>query len=74
MSFDKITEKLLKMLEETEELTLKDFELIGEHLEFQVLPGIGKSVALSSQQALSQIAAQQKIGPAEWIETIYINM
>jgi acetyl-CoA decarbonylase/synthase complex subunit delta len=68
MSFEKITEKLLKLLEETEELTLKDFEVIGEYLELSVLPGIGKSVALSSQQVISQIAAQQQLKPAEWIE------
>jgi len=69
MSFEKITKQLLKLLEESEELTLKDFELIGEHLEFQVLPGISRTVAQSSQQVISQIAMQQQLKPAEWIET-----
>jgi len=69
MSFEKIAEKLMKLLENTEEIRLDKFELIGDKLEFEILPGIAMGAAVGAGQMIKGLAAGQKMGPAEWIET-----
>ncbi|MHA1819811.1 MAG: CO dehydrogenase/acetyl-CoA synthase subunit delta [Promethearchaeota archaeon] len=68
MSFENIVEQLLKLLEETEELKLNDFELIGDQLELHVLPGIANVAFMRSKEQIKQLAAKEKMKPAEWIE------
>lgn len=68
MSFEKIAEQLLKLLEQTEEIRLDDFDLIGEQLELHVLPGIAMGAVSGANQMIQKLAAAQKMKPAEWIE------
>ncbi|MCP4763955.1 MAG: hypothetical protein GY870_19440, partial [archaeon] len=75
MNFEKITEKLMKLLEDTEEITLKNVELVGDSLEFQILPQIAQGTAIGARQMLNQFAGMQpsvmqgRLTSAEWIET-----
>ncbi|MHA1727646.1 MAG: CO dehydrogenase/acetyl-CoA synthase subunit delta [Promethearchaeota archaeon] len=69
MSFEKIAEKLIKLLEDTEEIKLEKVELIGDKLEFEILPGMAMGAVAGAKQTINQLSAQQKIKAAEWIET-----
>lgn len=75
MSFEKIAEKLMKLLETTDEITLHNVDLVGKELEFQILPSIAQQAATSGYQFLQQYATTQpavmqgKMTVAEWIET-----
>ena len=69
MSFEKIAEKLMKLLENTEEIRIDNFELIGEKLELQILPGMAMTAALGAKQVVQGLAAGLGITAGEWIET-----
>ena len=69
MSFEKIAEKLMKLLENTEEIRIDKFELIGEKLEFQILPGMAMTAALGAKRVVKGLAAGVGMSPTEWIET-----
>jgi len=75
MSFEKIVEELLKLLEETNEITLNNVDLIGKQIEFEILPGMVNQISAAQLQALQQLAIAQpevkqgKITISEWIDT-----
>ena len=69
MSFEKIAEKLMKLLENTEEIRIDNFELIGEKLELQILPGMAMTAALGAKQVVQGLAAAAGVTAGEWIET-----
>ncbi|MHA1340827.1 MAG: CO dehydrogenase/acetyl-CoA synthase subunit delta [Promethearchaeota archaeon] len=75
MSFEKIAEELMKLLEETDELTLNNVDLVGKQIEFHILPQMVSMASASQMKMLQQFASSQaevqqgKLTAAEWIET-----
>ena len=47
----------MKLLENTEEIRIDKFELIGEKLEFQILPGMAMTASLGAKQMIKGLAA-----------------
>lgn len=49
MSFDKVFDDIGKLLEENDEIELKDITLDGEYLEIQGSPGAGTKISFKQE-------------------------
>ncbi len=58
MSFEELSKKLAKLMEQTEELEFVNVDIVAEHLEFNIMPSI---VAAAAQATLPGVP-----GKAEW--------
>ncbi len=58
MPFEELSKKLAQLMKDTEEIELKDVDLLAEYLEFQMLPGIVATAA--------QSMGLPAVGKAEW--------
>ncbi len=61
MSYDELSKKLAELMNDTQELELKDVEMFAEYLEFEMLP----QMIVSAAQAAGLPGAAQ-LGKAEW--------
>lgn len=60
--FEEISKKLAKLMKDTQEIELKDVDLMAEYLEFQMLP---QMVVAAAQSALP---GAPQLGKAEWTD------